>query len=389
MDIKIQPGILSGSVLVPPSKSMAHRYLICAAFADSATTLICPQTNADISATVDCLNQLGAEIRQTPTGFEITPVSCPPKMANLNCRESGSTLRFLLPIVGALGIRTTLYMSGRLPERPLQPLIREMERMGCHIFQETDRSITCAGILKPGHYRIDGSVSSQFVSGLLLALPLIGGDSTLEITGEPTSQNYIAMTKAVMEEFAGGATPGTATVEGDWSSAAFWLAANALGNHIQLEGLNEHSLQGDKAISALLDQLKEHCVISAKDIPDLIPILSVVAAARKGAVFTDVGRLREKESDRVYAIVDLLTCLGGKAEATEDTLTIYGTGLTGGTVSSSWDHRIAMAAAIAATVCEKSVLLTYAECVSKSYPSFWVEFQRLGGKLCKVNTETT
>jgi 3-phosphoshikimate 1-carboxyvinyltransferase len=223
---------------------------------------------------------------------------------------------------------------------------------------------------------MDGSVSSQFISGLMMALPLIGGETRLEITGTIESRPYIEMTQHVLDMFKGGC-PERLEVEGDWSSAAFWLAANALGSKIALQGLNVNSPQGDRKIIEILPNLEEIPTISCADIPDLVPVLSVVAAAGKGASFTGIRRLRLKESDRVASILAMLEALGGKAAATENTLNVYGTGLIGGTVDSFGDHRIAMAAAIAATVCKESVTILGAECVKKSYPGFWEDHKNL------------
>lgn len=378
MDITLQPNNLFGSVIVPPSKSMAHRMLICASFADGPTTLVCPESSEDIEATADCLRALGADIQRQHNGFRIHPIGCIPESAVLPCRESGSTLRFLLPIVGALGVNATLQMEGRLPHRPLSPLWEEMERMGCRLTRIGEKNILCAGKLLPGEYRIDGSVSSQFISGLMMALPLIEGKASLQITGNIQSAPYIRMTQGVLDQFA-GKHPEQMTIEGDWSSAAFWMAANTLGSHIDIMGVNATSFQGDKEITHLLPKLEKPMTISAMDIPDLIPILSVVAAAKNGAVFTDIARLRYKESDRVATILAMLENLGGQAEATENTLTIFGTGLRGGIISSFGDHRIAMSAAIAATVCTSPVTILGADCVKKSYPKFWQDYAHLGG----------
>lgn len=380
MDITIQPGILRGSVTVIPSKSQAHRLLICAAFADSRTLLICPETNRDIEATADCLNALGAAIERTPEGYSIDPISKIPGRAVLNCCESGSTLRFLLPIVGALGIDGVFQMEGRLPQRPLSPLWEEMERMGCRLSRPSENTIRCEGKLRCGKYVIDGGVSSQFITGLLFALSLIG-DSCLEITGKTESKPYIEMTKAAMALFTAPNyhTPGCIEVEGDWSNGAFWLAAQTLGNSIEVSNLKPDSSQGDRAAAGILPALEENITVDASDIPDLVPILSVVAAAKKGAVFTNIRRLRLKESDRVATVMEMIRNLGGRAEATEDTLTVYGTGLIGGIVNSYNDHRIAMAAAIAATVCKEPVTVIGAEAVKKSYPKFWDEYVQLGG----------
>jgi len=382
MDITITPKKLSGSVAAIPSKSQAHRLLIAAAFADNPTTLICPETNQDIEATAGCLRALGADIRRDERGYTVFPIQAVPETAVLDCRESGSTLRFMLPTVGALGVNATFQMAGRLPQRPLSPMWEEMERMGCVLSRPTPDTIRCEGKLQPGDYTIDGGVSSQFITGLLFALSLIPGKSHLEITGNIESRPYITMTEQTLSLFGAPRyhSPGQITVEGDWSNGAFWLAAQALGNDLTVSGLEAASTQGDRAVADLLPQLdKGTPVISAADIPDLVPILAVTAAAKNGAVFTDIRRLRIKESDRVASTIAMLTALGGKAEATESTLTVSGTGLRGGIVDACNDHRIAMAAAIASTVCAAPVTVLGAQCVKKSYPGFWEEFSRLGG----------
>ena len=256
-----------------------------------------------------------------------------------------------------------------------------MERMGCTLTRPTADTIRCTGKLRAGDYSIDGSVSSQFITGLLFALSLIDGKCSLEITGKVESKPYIDMTKAAMNLFDAPNyhTPGTVCVEGDWSNGAFWLGAQALGNALDVQNLAPDSPQGDRAAAVLLPALEEHIMIDASDIPDLVPILAMVAAAKKGSVFTNIQRLRIKESDRVASVIAMLEALGGKAESTEDTLTVHGTGFTGGTVDSHNDHRIAMAAAIAATVCRSPVTILGAEAVNKSYPKFWEEYHRLGG----------
>ena len=391
MDLTITPRPLKGDITVIPSKSQAHRLLICAAFANSKSTLICPEINRDIEATVDCLNALGADIIRTPDGFSIDPVSKIPETATLDCCESGSTLRFMLPIVGALGVDATFQMAGRLPQRPLSPLWEEMERMGCTLTRPTADTLRCTGKLRPDVYNIDGGVSSQFITGLLFAAALMKGPSRIQIIGKLESAPYVTMTQNAMAEFGVTSdgfkvsgnedfhTPGLVHVEGDWSNGAFLLAANALGSALNIRGLDPHSPQGDRAAASLLGKLEENIVIDASDIPDLVPILSIVAGAKNGAVFTNIQRLRIKESDRVASTIAMLEALGGRAEATEDTLTVYGTGYRGGTVDAQNDHRIAMSAAIAATVCCKPVTVLGAEAVKKSYPKFWDEYARLGG----------
>ena len=382
MDLTIYPKKLSGIVNAIPSKSQAHRLLICAAFADGPTTLICPETNDDIQATAICLNALGADIRRSDSGYEIIPVKSIPNEALLDCGESGSTLRFLLPIVGALGVDATFRMGGRLPSRPLSPLWEEMERMGCRLSRPSENTIRCQGKLIAGDYFIDGGISSQFITGLLFAAALIDGKCQITVTGNLESKPYVDLTKQALQIFQAPNfhTPGCVTVEGDWSNSAFFLAAQQLGSAVTVTNLQTDSLQGDRMVATLLPQLENHCEIDAKDIPDLVPILSVVAAAQNGAVFTGIHRLRLKESDRVESVIHMIKNLGGKAEADENTLTVYGTGLKGGTVDSMNDHRIAMSAAIASTVCTEPVTILGAQCVSKSYPHFWEEFSRLGGK---------
>ena len=396
MDVTIQPRKLRGTVHAIPSKSQAHRLLLCAAFADAPTTLLCPQTNRDIQATAECLNALGAKIERTESGYHITPIAEIPERATLNCCESGSTLRFLLPIAGALGVDTTFVMEGRLPQRPLSPLWEEMERMGCHLSRPTMDTVRCEGRLSPGHYSIDGSVSSQFVTGLLFALSLVDGTSQLQLIGKVESLPYIEMTQKALSLFgvetkcsnscytlskAEFTTPGTIQVEGDWSNGAFWLAARSLDSELTVLGLDEDSPQGDRAVIHWLSKLDDHCTIDASNIPDLVPILAVVAGAKQGAVFVNAQRLRIKESDRLQTAQDLINHIGGNATVTADGLIVQGTGYTGGTVSAAGDHRIAMAAAIAATVCTEPLTILGAEAVNKSYPAFWADYKALGGIL--------
>ena len=391
MDITITPRKLHGTVTAIPSKSQAHRMLICAAFADRETLLHCPESNRDIDATAQCLNALGAEITRLQGGFSVKPIREVPKTALLPCQDSGSTLRFLLPVAGALGCDTTFRMTGRLPQRPLSPMWEELERMGCTLTRPTEDTIRCTGRLKPGVYRISGGVSSQFITGLLLACSLIPGESRIEILGKLESAPYVTMTQRAMALFgksaesftvSGGGfrSPGSLTVEGDWSNAAFFLAAKALGSSVTVQNLNPDSPQGDRACAQLLPALSAGAqTICAADIPDLVPILAVTAAASHGAIFTDIGRLRLKESDRVESVIAMLKALGGEASATEASLTVCGTGLKGGIVDSRNDHRIAMAAAMAATVCQETVTILGAQCVEKSYPGFFEEYQKLGG----------
>lgn len=392
MDITITPHKLNGTVAAIPSKSHAHRLLICAAFADAPTQLSCPAINRDIEATADCLNALGAKILRIAEGYRIEPAISIPKTATLNCCESGSTLRFMLPIAGALGVDATFLLEGRLPSRPLSPLWEEMERMGCKLSRPTENTLRCTGQLTSGCYEIDGGVSSQFITGLLFACSLLPGGGSIHILGKLESEPYVQMTCQALKEFGVSSaqltiqpgvrlrSPGKLRVEGDWSNAAFFLGAQAMGDQVTVTGLNEASAQGDRAAGKLLWQLRKHSTISAADIPDLVPIMAVVAAVHEGAEFTDIRRLRMKESDRVASVIAMLKALGGNAEATQDKLTVYPCRFTGGTVDSFSDHRIAMAAGIAATAAEGPVTILGAQCVSKSYPGFWEDYRTLGGQ---------
>ncbi len=391
MDITIYPGKLKGTVHAIPSKSQAHRLLICAAFADRETLLRCPETNQDIEATAACLRALGAEIHRTADGYRVIPITEVPNQAALDCAESGSTLRFMLPIVGALGVDACIQMSGRLPQRPLSPLWEELERMGCTLTRPTAATIRCTGKLRSGDYSVDGSVSSQFITGLLFAMALMDGESKLTVTGKPESQPYIRMTQLALAAFGVSTehyrvcgsypfiSPGVLKVEGDWSNGAFFLAAKALGSDLEVLGLDAASAQGDRAVADILEHMDTCPSICAADIPDLVPILAVTAGAMNGAAFTHIGRLRLKESDRVASVAAMLQNLGAEVSVTEDTLTVHPTDYRGCTIDAAGDHRIAMAAAIAATAASGPVTILGAQCVAKSYPSFWAEYERLGG----------
>ena len=391
MDITITPTKLSGNIRAIASKSQAHRLLICAAFADKETHLQCSETNQDIEATVECLRSIGADIIRCKDTYIVHPVNHLPKEATLHCRESGSTLRFMLPIVGALGIDTTMVLEGRLPHRPLSPLWGEMERHGCCLSRPTEKTVRCTGKLLPGNYTISGSVSSQFITGLLFAMALIPGKSALNITGVIESKPYITMTQTALSLFSVNtsnyvvegsrpfSSPCKLTVEGDWSNAAFFLAAKAMKNPIEVTGLNPDSPQGDKAVLSILEQLDQTPRIDASDIPDLVPILAVAAGAMNGARFSNIRRLRLKESDRVATVCEMLTRLGAKVITDENSMQIFPTTYRGCTIDAAGDHRIAMAAAIAATVADGPVTIIGANCVTKSYPSFWDEYRRLGG----------
>ena len=399
MELSVYPSALSGSLKAIPSKSAAHRLLICAALADAETEIYCPALSKDISATADCLRTMGAKIEYRDERFFVSPIREAAKNAKLDCGESGSTLRFLLPVVCALGAGAEIKMHGRLPQRPLSPLWEELEAHGAVLSRPQEDIIRVKGKLKAGAYSIRADISSQYISGLLFALPLLEGESGIELVGNIESTGYIEMTRQAQEIFSlspafdgrrfeipAGAryvSPGEAQVEGDWSNAAFWLVADALSaGEISLSGLDGDSLQGDKAVVSAIEQIKQgNATVDVKDIPDLVPILSVLAAVSPGKTeFINAGRLRIKESDRIKAVCDMLSALGGDCEETAEGLIIHGkAALSGGTVDSVNDHRIAMSAAVAAIVCENAVTILDAESVNKSYPAFFEDYKKLGG----------
>lgn len=391
----VHPGRLSGAVRVPASKSAAHRALIAAALADAPTSIALDSTNRDIEATVGCLNALGAQIEPADGGLNVAPVRRGAvASAALDCGESGSTLRFLLPVAAALGIPARFTGRGRLPERPNAALADALRAHGAQV--DSDALPTdVRGPIAGGAWTLPGDVSSQYVTGLLLALPLLKEDSEIALTTPLQSAAYVDMTLQTLKRFGiaaqpvesgwrvpGGQlfrSPGRIAVEGDWSAAAFWLAANAMGSDVRAEGLSDDTAQGDRAILSLLGRHQ----IDASNVPDLVPALTVAAAARPGrTVITGAARLRLKESNRLAAVADLLRALGGRAEVLPDGLIIEGGHpLRGGTVDGRNDHRIVMAAAIAATAADGPVRITDAEAVEKSYPEFFRDYEKLGGRV--------
>lgn len=397
MNRTVYPSLLNGKVLCPPSKSHGHRLLVAAALCQGQETVIRrPGENADIAATVRCLNALGAEIIGQGENLRVAAARRIPREALLDCGESGSTLRFLLPLCAAQPFPVILTGQGRLPSRPNGPLLNALRSHGA-LIEGDGLPLRVTGGLRAGAYSLPGDVSSQYFSGLLLALPLLPGDSTLRYTSPLESMPYVEMTLSVLRQFGvrvetikngwrvpGGqraVSPGEVKTEGDWSAAAFWLGANALGSAVEAEGLEQASPQGDKAIQTLLSQIGgEICVT---DTPDLMPILSAVAAATPGKTtrITGAARLRLKESDRIAAMADTIRALGGSAEELPDGLVIHGGKLRGGTVNGYNDHRVVMSAAVAATVCLCPVTITGAEAVNKSYPDFWPHFKALGGRV--------
>ena len=391
MDITIFPRRLSGNIKAIPSKSQAHRILICAAFSDRPTVIRCDAVNNDIEATVCCLKALGANIEKTKEGYFVVPVQAVPRSATLNCGESGATLRFMLPICAALGVDTLFQMSGRLPYRPLSPLWEVLQAKGCVLTRPDDSTLRCQGKLQSGCFTIDGGISSQFITGLMFALALMSGENQLFITGNVESKPYIEMTKSVFKTFGAKTdgihycnispfhSPGEITVEGDWSNGAFFIAAAALGNEVSIHGLDRQSAQGDRAVCPLVDALSQYTTIFGEDIPDLIPILAVVAGAKKGAAFENIGRLRLKESDRIESVKAMLNAFGIAVLAEKSRMVVSPSAWHGCTIDANNDHRIAMSAAIASTIASGPVTILGAECVNKSYPDFWSDFVKLGG----------
>lgn len=384
--VVIRPRPLEGTVTPPPSKSMAHRCLIAAALAEQECRIENLADSQDMQATRGCLSAMQA-------GGEELPL--------LDCGESGSTLRFLIPVALVLRGGGRFVGRGRLMERPQKPYFDIFDEKGI-IYEQTDGMLTVKGDLKPGRFALPGNVSSQFITGLLYALPMLKEESEIVLTTPLESQGYVDMTLEVLERFGvrveclpdgSFRIPGNQryraqdmTVEADWSQAAFWYAANALGSDLKVAGLNERSAQGDRVVAEQFRQLTQpgDVVLDVSQCPDLVPPLAVMAAVRQGTTqIVNAARLRIKESDRLATVTATLNKLGAQVEEHADSLTIHGlTGLTGGVeVDCCNDHRIAMMAAIAATRCEQRVTLLGAECVKKSYPNFWEHYKQLGGDI--------
>lgn len=416
---------LKGLIEAIPSKSHVHRLLIAAALYGNDTTINFGATpSADILATIDCLKALNSKITFDDNSINIKNESTVIKnnTVELFCNESGSTFRFLIPVVCALGINSKFHPRGRLPQRPLSPLREELISHGADIDEVGTLPFCTKGKLRGGKYTIAGNISSQYITGLLFALPLLDEPSEIIITGKLESKPYVDMTLEVLNHFgvsinvkddnhiliAGKSKNKKCTehlifnADGDWSNAAFWLVAGALGNEITVSKLRTNSTQGDKMIYTLLENFganvqithlendlynitvsknELHAIdIDASDIPDLVPILSLVAAHAKGITrIYNAQRLKIKESDRLATVHELLSTLGAKITETEDGLLIEGNNklLLGGVVSSHNDHRIAMTAAIASTTSENEVTILGAEAVNKSYPHFWQDFNFL------------
>lgn len=415
-----------GTVRMPSSKSAAHRAVLCAALSRGCCTLSHVDMNQDIEATVAGVEALGAKTiydRDKKLLALDASALCAGE-GKIDCGESGSTLRFLIPIAAVLGGRWTFTGRGRLPQRPLGIYENLLPRHGVSFCSQGGLPLTIEGKLSPGEYSLPGNVSSQFVTGLLFSLPLLQGDSEIRLTSPLESEGYVDLTCSMLKNFGietqkvetGWKVPGEQkykvqnySVEGDWSQAAFFLcmaAVSPTGAKICLEGLDPRSVQGDKACVELFQRFGLQTAwegksliawnprvsepfgglhgfpIDAAQIPDMVPALAVCGALSGGETrIFHAERLRLKESDRLAAMAEALNKSGGRVEILPDGLLIQGTEhLSGGTVEGKNDHRVVMAMAAAALRCEKELKVTDAWSIRKSYPQFFADFKRLGGK---------
>ena len=415
MNKTLTPGERYGEVRIPSSKSIVHRQLICAALGEHEVLIRYDGLSRDIRATADCLSALGADIQIGENVLCVKPIDGPSDVetALLPTGESGSTLRFLIPVAGALGRRADFIMEGRLAERPMAPFDRLLREHGMSLMRD-GQILHCDGQLEGGLFCLPGNISSQYFSGLLMALPKLGCDSVLQTEGRMESAAYVELTEEVLK--AAGIRfdrenetswkifgnqiprlPDTVSAEGDWSNAAFFLCAAALSGHgIRVSGLNPGSCQGDRQILRILREfgaevsveeksvsVRQGCrrpiEVDAMAIPDLVPVLAVLCCSAEGiSRITGAARLRWKESDRLTTTTALIRSLGGEAEELPDGIVIHGSGrLRGGTAETFNDHRIAMSAAVASVLCAEPVMVLGAECVGKSYPAFWEDFDAL------------
>lgn len=410
----LTPSRLHGSVTVPPSKSAAHRAILCAALARGESRLSNIADSEDMRATLGAIEAIGIQVVREKDTLTIRSDGPWREEAKIDCGESGSTLRFLIPVLAALGLNARLTGKGRLPDRPLGVYLDCLPPHGAVLETAGGLPLTIGGGLSPGEYTLPGNVSSQFITGLLLALPLLPGDSRIRLTTPLESAGYIDLTLAVLRDFGieihpaenGWNVPGWQryqprdyTVEGDWSQAAFFLAAGALGGKLSILGLRRDSAQGDREAENLFRRFGAQVewqdgaltvsggalhgiAINAMQIPDLVPVLAATAALAEGrTVITGAERLRLKESDRLAAMTAGLSALGAAVEQQPDGLVIDGVSqLSPGTAKGQNDHRVVMALAIAALCGGAPTVITDAESVAKSYPDFFEEYNRLGGK---------
>lgn len=422
--VKITPTKLSGVVQVPPSKSLAHRAIICASLAKGISRIDNIEYSKDIQATIKAMQSLGTKIEKYDDYLIIDGTTTYTKQnSEIDCEESGSTLRFMVPIAIVEENKAHFVGRGNLGKRPLNTFYEIFERQNIgYLYKEDILDLYVIGKLKPDHYKVPGNISSQFITGLLFALPLLDGDSIIEITSPLESKGYIDLTlqmlnqygiKIVNNDYKSFIVMGKQEyqahdyrVEADFSQAAFYLVAGVIGNDVVLTDLNLDSLQGDKAtlefleamgakISVVSDGIKvtgenlAATIVDASQCPDVIPVVSVALALAQGkSDVINAKRLRIKECDRIIATRSQLNELGGTVTELPDGMTIRGVNeFTGGNCSSFADHRIAMMLAIAATRSSQPVVIDNMECVEKSYPSFWEDYQSLGGIIDVIDVE--
>ncbi len=402
-EIKIIPKKLEGEVKIPPSKSMAHRAIICASLAKGISEITNIDYSNDIIATIKGMESLGANFTKHENSLIVDgSKTFTLKESFIDCNESGSTLRFLVPISLVKENKVNVVGRGFLGKRPITTFYNIFDRQGIkYSYKDEVLDLNIEGKLKPDIFKVEGNISSQFISGLLFALPLLEGDSVIEITTHLESKSYIDLTLSMLNTFGINVinedynrfiikgnqvyNPHSHKVEGDYSQSAFFHCANFIGNKIDIKGLNANSLQGDKQcvdiIEDFLENENKEITIDANNCPDIIPVVTVAASFRKGRTnIINAGRLRIKECDRLNAIATEINKIGGKVQEFEDSLIIDGVEyFIGGHVSSYDDHRIAMSMAIASTRCEKELIIDNRKCVAKSYPAFWEDFKELGG----------
>lgn len=412
MDVKITPSKLSGTVEIPSSKSFAHREIICASLSKGTSIISGVSFSKDIYATLSAMESLGAEYTIQNDTITIKGISTPKDTATIDCCESGSTLRFIIPIVSALGVSATLKGQGRLPERPITPFIRELPKKNVFFDYNNTMPFSMSGRLQSGTFELEGDISSQFITGLLFALPLLSGNSKIVMTSPLQSKPYVDMTIQSMANYGvevqetdyGYSIQGNQEykplnhkVEGDYSQSAFFYVANAIGNNIILQNLLKNSIQGDKTIVEICekscynrnDNRLNAYTINATDIPDLVPILAVLGCfGDSTSKIVGAERLKIKESDRLIATADALNRIGGKVTPTDDGLIVEPIEhFIGGTVDGFGDHRIVMATAIASTRSTGDITIIGANAIEKSYPNFFRDFKNLGGKINVINVE--
>lgn len=406
MNIKIKPSRLKGDITAIPSKSDAHRLLIASLLADGKTEIYLPSSSVDIDTTIECIKTLGANVTKSgdtlliEKGEKVNGVT-------LDCSESGSTFRFMVPVASVLCNEVSFEGHGRLPDRPIKELLDALRQNGAE-FSSDKLPFTKTGHLHSGVFRLPGNVSSQYITGLLFALPLLEGDSEIRLTTKLESSAYIDITLWALKRFGieilqkdnsyfikecqKYVSPVSLTVDGDWSNASYFLASE-----VTVNGLDTGSPQGDKRILGVFEAMGgrisydkgiradlsslKGCTVDISEIPDTFPTLAVLATRAEGTTrFVNGARLRMKESDRIETTARLITALGGKVKVLDDGMEVTGCRLHGGTVDGAGDHRIVMAAAIAASFANGDTVINGAEAVSKSYPTFFEDYKKLGGE---------